>query len=134
MKNKITKTILFSLVAAALIAAPAVSRAEDSTNMPAATAPAPKKAQGYHGKVVAVDATAMTFTVGKTTIAVASTTKITKDGAPAVFADIAVGANVTGSYKKDADGKATATSIKLGQAKNKDVAPKAKQDASASPQ
>ena len=61
----------------------------------------------------------MTFTVGETTIAIASTTKITKDDQPAVFADITVGATVRGSYKKDADGKCTATSVKIGAAKAK---------------
>jgi hypothetical protein len=59
----------------------------------------------------------MTFTIGTNTIAIASTTKITKDGQPGVFADITVGATVRGSYKKDAEGKATATSVKVGEAK-----------------
>lgn len=109
---------LFSLVAAALIAAPSAVRAED-TAAPAApatteTKPAKQKnadAIPYHGKVVAVDATAMTITVGEDKLIVTTETKISKDGAKAKLADIVVGDKVTGSYKKGADGKMTAVSI-----------------------
>jgi len=121
MKNNIAKITLFSLIAAALVAVPAVSRAEDSTSTPAAAAPTPKKHGGtpIHGKVAAVDAAAMTFTVGTTTVSVTSDTKITKDGQPATFSDITVGAAVAGSYKKDDAGKLTATSVRVGEKKKK---------------
>ena len=124
MKNNIIKTSLFSLVAAALLAVPVVSRAADATNTPAATAPVPKKngALPFHGKVASVDATAMTFTVGTLTIAVTSTTKISMDGQPATFADITTGATVGGSYKKDAAGKLTAGSVRIGEKKKKAAA------------
>ena len=127
MKNniaKITKITCLTLIAAALVAVPAISRAEDSTNAPAAQAPVHKKSHGlpYHGKVSAVDANAMTFTVGKMTIGISSTTKITKDGKPAVFSDITVGENVTGSYKKGDDGKLTASSVKVTTPKKTDAA------------
>ena len=127
MKNqitKLTKITCFTLIAAALIAAPAVSRAGDSTNAPAAQAPATKKPHPlpYRGKVAAVDANAMTFTIGTRTFDIASTTKITKDGKPAVFSDITVGEYVTGSYKKGGDGKLTASSVKIGAPKKKDAA------------
>ena len=119
----LTKIACLTFVAAALIGAPAIVRAEDSTNAPAAQAPAPKKhGLPFHGKVASVDATAMTFTVGTMTIGINSTTKISKDGKPAVFADITVGENVTGSYKKDDEGKMTATSVKIGAPKKKDAA------------
>ena len=45
MKNKatnMTKTTCLALLAAALIATPAITRAQDSTNAPAAQTPAPK--------------------------------------------------------------------------------------------
>ena len=121
MKNNIAKITLFSLVTAALVAVPAVSRAEDSTNAPAKTQPALKKLTSlpFHGKVASVDATAMTFTVDTNTIAVTSTTKITKNGQPAVFADITTGETVGGSYKKDADGKLNATTVRIGEKKKK---------------
>ena len=120
MKNNIVKITLFALVTAALVALPAVSRAGDSTNAPTATAPAPKKhSVPFHGKVAAVDAAATTFTVGTTTIAVTSTTKITKDGKPATFAEITVGENIGGACKKDAAGKLDATSVRIGEKKKK---------------
>ena len=119
MKNNIAKITLFSLIAAALVAVPSVSRAGDATNAPAATTPAPKKHAGtpFHGKVVAVETNAMTFTVGTMTIAITSETKITKDGQPAVFADITVGEAVRGSYKKDDAGKLNATTVRIGENK-----------------
>src|ERR1017187_3681834 len=123
MKNNIAKITLFTLVAAALVAMPVASRAGDSTNTPppASTHPA-KKIGGlpFKGKVAAVDpAAAMTFTVGTMTIAVTSETKITKDGQPATFADITSGATVGGSCKKDAAGKLTATTVRIGEKKKK---------------
>ena len=122
MKNNLAKITLFSLIAAALVAASSVSRAEDSTNAPAATTPAPKKhSLPFKGKVASVDTNAMTFTIKNTTIAITSETKITKDGTPAVFADITVGATVSGSYKKDAAGKLNAASVKITEKKKKDV-------------
>jgi hypothetical protein len=123
MKNNIAKLTLFSLVAAALVAAPAISRAEDSTNAPAAAAPAAKKkVTPFRGNVAAVDAAATTFTVGTLTIAVTSETKITKAGQPATFADITVGEAVGGAYKKDDTGKLNATTVKIGAKKKKAAA------------
>jgi hypothetical protein len=101
MKKQIA---LFSIALAALIAVPAISSAQDSTNAAAATAPAKKKgALPFHGKISAVDTAAMTLTVGSLTINVTSTTKITKDGKPATLSDFAAGDSVAGSYKKDGD-------------------------------
>jgi len=121
MKTKLAKLTLkitfLACITAALAAMPAVSRADDATNTPAAT-PAPKKhALPFHGKVAAVDSAAMTFTVGTMTIGITSTTKITKDGQPAVFADITTGAMVRGSYKKDDEGKMNATLVRIGEMK-----------------
>ena len=62
MKKQIA---LFAIAAAALIAAPAVVRAQDAAPAkPDTTAPAAKKHSGtvFHGKVTAVDTTAMTLT------------------------------------------------------------------------
>ena len=91
MKKNIYKITVLSLFAAALVAMPALSRAE-GTNAPASTnqvAPAkPKKHEGlvFHGTVSAVDTNAMTLTVETRTFAVTSDTKITKDGKPATLA------------------------------------------------
>jgi hypothetical protein len=124
MKNTIARITCFAFIAAALTAMPTLSRAEDSTNAPAAPAPAPKKHNVIHGKVAAVDATALTFTVGETTIGITSTTRIIKDGKPAVFADITVGAEVASAYKKDDAGKLNAVSVRIGE-KKKPAAPAA---------
>ena len=121
MKTKLAKLTLkitfLACITAALAALPAISRADDSTNTPAAT-PAPKKhGLPFHGKVAAVDSAAMTFTVGTMTIGITSTTKITKDGQPAVFSDITTGEMVRGSYKKDDEGKMNATLVRIGEMK-----------------
>jgi hypothetical protein len=117
MKKQIIKLTL-SLFATAVIAAPMLSRAQDNgTNPPAApgqTAPVkPKQHESnvFNGKVIAVDAKAMTLTIGKRTFEVSSATKITKNGQPAILSDIAVGDKVGGAYKKTDDGKLAATTI-----------------------
>ncbi|HEY2329748.1 MAG TPA: hypothetical protein VGI63_08040 [Verrucomicrobiae bacterium] len=104
---------LYAIVAAALVAAPAAARAEDSaTNKPAALAP--KKHGGpFHGKVTAVDATAMTMTIKELTLNITSETKITKEGKPATLSDITVGESVGGTYRKNAEGKLNATVIRI---------------------
>ncbi len=111
---------LIAIAAAALIAAPATIHAQDAAK-PAATTPAPAKKKGtaVHGAVTAVDATAMTVTVGTKTYNVTSDTKITKDGQPATLADVTVGATVSITYKKDDAGKLTATAIHMGVKKKK---------------
>jgi hypothetical protein len=68
----------------------------------------------FNGKLVAVDTNAMTLTVGERTFEISSETIITKDGAPAILSDGVVGEPASGAFKKDADGKLTATSIHFG--------------------
>jgi hypothetical protein len=110
MKKQIA---LFSLVAAAFIAAPAVVLAQDT--------PAPAKKHEkhggtpFHGKVSTVDTAGSTFTVGQLTINVTPETKITKDGKPASLSDITVGEKVGGSYKKDEAGKLNAVTVHAGE-------------------
>jgi hypothetical protein len=120
MNKQIIKLIL-GLFATAIITAPVLSRAQDAgTNTPAPPAQnepvIPKKHENsvFRGKVGAVDAKAMTLTVGKRTFDVTSETKITKNGEPAVLSDIAVGDKVGGAYKKTDDGKLAATTINDG--------------------
>ncbi len=118
MKRNITPIVVASLFAVAIITTPALSRAADSTtNAPEQAAPAKPKKHAivpFHGKVAAVDANAMTLTVGKRTFVVTSETKITKDGKPATLADGVVGENVGGAYKKSEDGKLNATTVNFG--------------------
>jgi hypothetical protein len=118
MKRQILKIVTLSLFAAAIVAAPALSRAQDtSTNAPAVSTPKHKHGAPFHGAVSMLDTNAMTLTVGKLTVQVTSETKITKDGKPATLADGIVGEKVSGYYKKDADGKLNATTIHFGDKK-----------------
>jgi hypothetical protein len=120
VKNHLAKITAFGLVAAALALVPSISRSQDAsstTNAPAQTPP--KKHHGaipFHGKVVAVDTSAETLTVGKLILNVTSTTKISNatNGEPAILSDIIVGENVGGSYKKDAAGQLNAQTIHIG--------------------
>jgi hypothetical protein len=136
MKKIILKTTVSSLFAAAIVAAPASVRAQAAvTNAPATVSdptavstpavvtepPAPPvhKAKKhdhaeFNGTLAAVDTNAMTLTVGKHTFEINSETMITKAGKPATLADGVAGETVSGAYKKDADGKLTATSIHFG--------------------
>jgi hypothetical protein len=138
MKKTILKITALTLLAAAVIVVPASLRAQDamSTNAPAPvvdqppiqtpppisdlTTNAPVKKHQKHdhpmfnGTLTAVDTNAMTFTVGKRTYEISSETMITKAGEPATLADGVVGEKAAGTYKKDADGKLTATSIHFG--------------------
>ena len=117
MTKNISKIAVLSLLAAALVAMPALSRAEgSSTNAPAPAGqiPAQAKKHGllpFHGNLSAVDTKAMTFTVNTLTLQVTPDTRITKDGKSATLADGVVGQLASGAYKKTEDGKLTATSI-----------------------
>ena len=118
MKKQIA---LFAIVAAALITAPSVVRAEDKPSKPEAgtnAVPHAPKKHGvipFHGKVASVDAAAATVSVGTLTINITSETKITKNGKPATLSDITVGEKISGSYKKDEAGKLDASSINIGE-------------------
>lgn len=114
MKQITTKITLPLLIAAGLVALPALLRADDGSAPAAAPAatpatppPAPAPAPAKHGKhgltfkgsVEGIDTNAMTLTVGSRTFQITSATRITKDGQPAILADGVVGEPVSGSYK-----------------------------------
>ena len=110
---------LFSLVTAALIAAPSALRAEDTAAAPATTETTPAKKKNadaipYHGAITAIDTTGSTITVGENKITITPTTKISRDGNKAKLTDFAVGDKVTGSYKKSATGDLNALSLREG--------------------
>jgi hypothetical protein len=121
MTKNISKIAVLSLfTAAALVAMPALSRAEGtSTNAPASSGqtPAKPKPHGnlpFHGNLSAVDTKALTLTVGTLTLQVTSDTLITKNGKSATLADGVVGEQVSGAYKKTDGGKLNATSVHFG--------------------
>ena len=108
---------VLGLFVAAMVAAPALTRAADTAAAPAESAPAKAKKNNpiaFSGKVTAIDTNAMTLTVGKRTFEITPETKITKDGQPATLADAMVGEKSGGAYKKDDGGKLNAMTINLG--------------------
>src|SRR6266705_1975487 len=118
MKTSVLKATVLTLFAVAIVVAPAALRAAESTNAPAAGSEAASKHKKsehstlpFHGKLTAIDKNAMTLTVGERTFEITSETKITKDNVPATLEDGVVGEMVGGAYKKNADGKLTATMI-----------------------
>jgi hypothetical protein len=118
--KKLILSGLMGLLAVAVVGTPVALRAQDATNAPAKKTPAEKKTASvvklipFRGNVKAIDNNAKTLTVGKETFQITSGTKIIKMGKPATLADGAVGDQVGGQYKKDADGKLTATSVRFG--------------------
>ncbi len=143
MKIQIIKLSTLTLCAAAILAVPALSRAQETTNAPVAAippvaAPAPPAAAAetppapavptppakkhstkpaalpFHGTVTALDTNAMTLTVEKRTFNMTSETTVTKDDKPAVLSDGIVGEPVRGAYKKSADGKLDAVTVHFG--------------------
>ena len=124
--KRISKMTVLGLLAAALVALPALSRAGDAdTNAPGASERGPhgKPDKGdktgrhgtpFHGKLAAVDAKAMTLNVGTLVIHVTADTKVTKDGKPATLADGVVGEPVGGAYQKADDGQLNATMVHFG--------------------
>ena len=120
MKATMLKITVLGLFAVAVVTAPAITRAQDATNAPAA-AEAPvkhKKSERatlpFSGKLSALDTNAMTLTVGARTFEITSETKITKGGQPATLSAGAVGEPVGGAFKKTSDGKLIATTIHFG--------------------
>jgi hypothetical protein len=121
MKKHIAEITTLSLLVASVIAAPALSRAADaSTNALGSSGQTVTPKPGihsvipFHGKVTAVDANAMTLTVGNLTFQVTSDTKISKEGKPAKLSDGVVGEQVRGAYKKSEDGKLHAVTVHFG--------------------
>ncbi len=128
MTKNISRITLLGLFTAALVALPALAHAQ-SSNAPASSdqteSGKPKKhGVPFHGKVGAVDAKAMTLTVGTMVIHITADTKITKDGQPATLADGVAGEPVGGAYMKTDDGKLNATVVHFGaKAESKPKAP-----------
>ena len=119
MKKSTFRLAAFALLTAAIVIAPTsgfgAEKKEEKPAAPAGEAGKPKNDMPpFRGKVSAIDKAAMTFTVGERTFQVTSDTKITKGGKPAALQDAVVGEEVGGRYKKSADGKMVALSVRFG--------------------
>jgi len=122
MKNHISKIMVLSLSAAALLLMPVLTRAQDANdkNTPSTsdqtTNPKPAK-HGiipFHGKIDTVDTSAMTLKVGARTFEITADTKIFNNGEPATLSDGKAGEPVRGTYKKTEAGKLEAVTVHFG--------------------
>lgn len=120
MRNGMIVLGVGAILAMAIYAAPLTTLAADiSAKVPGSIEPpAHTKKSGastaYRGKVSAVDASGMTLTVGKLVLEVSPDTRIIKNGHPATLDQGTVDEIVSGSYRKEADGKLHAVSIRFG--------------------
>ena len=116
---KLNKLTLVSLLTMALMGMAVSTQAEDQKSAPTPTVPAPHRDKiPFHGKLAAVDKTAMTITLeGKETqrvFQITSDTRITKTGQPATLDDAMVGEEVAGTFKKTEAGRMEALSVRFG--------------------
>jgi len=126
MKNAFIKpaNILLFLLAFALLPFTPSLRAQTQTNKAPAgkksssaspTAAEKKQSAGpFHGKLLALDKSARTITVGKRTFQVTPETKIIKNEKPATLNDGVVDDVVSGYFKTSSDGKLTLTTLRFG--------------------
>jgi hypothetical protein len=121
MKNNVTKIIHLSLFAAALLAMPALVRAQDAKTDAAPASDqattAKHKTHGtipFHGKLTDVDTSAKTLAVGNRTFEITAGTKIYNNGEPANLSDGKVGEPVRGTYQKTESGKLEALTVHFG--------------------
>jgi hypothetical protein len=132
MIKNILKAGAYGLLSLSILALPIAASAQ-STNKPAVEKKSAKKdsAKGhaFHGKLVSVDKTEKSISVGKSTYFVTSDTKITKDGKPAVLEDGVVGEECGGYVKTNTTGKAVLTSLRFGAAPDKKSTKSEKTDA-----
>ncbi len=121
MKLNSLKLSVLTLCAAAMLVMPMLSRAQSTTNAPAASNPAQPKHHGkvmpFRGNLVSTDTNAMSFVVGTLNFQVTSDTIIKKDGKPATLADAVVGQPARGAYTKQSDGTLDVVSVNFGQKK-----------------
>lgn len=123
---KVPAVYLAALIAGALfVSAPFQAVAQDGKEKPKTEGKEKPKRDTYpyQGKVKSSDKTAMTITLeGKEkerVIGVTSETRITNQGKPATFADVAAGEIVRGQVKKTPEGKENAVSVFIGPAPEK---------------
>ena len=121
MKTKMSGIALVSLLTTLLAFAPTLGLAEEKKlEKAAAEKKEPSKGEKkegripFHGKLVAVDKTAKTITVGERTFQITSESKLSKAGKPATLDDAAVGDEVAGNYQKAEDGKLHAKTVRFG--------------------
>ncbi len=116
--------LTITILSAALIGstAPAAEKnAEAKTAAEASAAASPEKKRDiipFHGKIASVDPAAKTVTLegkeAQRVVTVTDTTKLKKGDGAATWDDLKAGEDVGGSYKKTADGKMEALTLRVG--------------------
>jgi len=125
MMNSILKTGAATLLALAIIGAPAQLLAQTTNALPPAKKSSTAKktdaktdkqtaAHPFHGKLAGVDKVAKSIQIGKTTYYVTSETKITKGTERATLNDGVIGEEASGYVKPGDGGKMVATSLRFG--------------------
>jgi len=120
MKNSLTNTILFGLVASAIACAPLTSRAQEDKKgkgeekSGAAAGEKSDRPIPFRGKIDSVDKTAKTVKVGERVFKVTSDTRIRKGGQDATLDDAVAGEDIGGSYRRATDGTLNAVSLRFG--------------------
>ena len=118
MIKRILKLSALCILAGAIASLPLQASAQttNKADKKAAASKTDKKpaAHPFHGKLSAIDKTAKTITVGKTSYQISSETKITKDGKPAMLEDGVIGDEVGGYVKPNDAGVMVATSVRFG--------------------
>ncbi|HYG34901.1 MAG TPA: hypothetical protein VEC99_08965 [Clostridia bacterium] len=123
LHSRLLKLCFGLLLLAVLIGSSGQAMAQVTNKAPAARSNAaesretPKRKPGagpFHGKLLALDKTAKTITVGKRTFYLTSATKIRKGDSPATLEDGVVGEIVSGYVKPAEDGRLMATTVNLG--------------------
>jgi hypothetical protein len=112
MSKFIVKLSLLTLLAMAVAGTPVALRAQATNNTPQRKI-SPKRIYPFHGRLKAIDNSAKTISLANETIQINSETMITKSAKPATLEDGVVGDEVSGSYRKDADGKLNAVSLRF---------------------
>jgi len=113
MNKSLLRISLLALLAIAVAGTPVALRAQ-STATNATTQKRLKRVTPFRGKLKAIDNTAKTISIGNETIYITSETRITKAGKPATLEDGAVGDDVAGACRKDAEGKINALTLRFG--------------------
>ncbi len=113
-KKFILKLSLLGLLAVAVAGTPLALREQTTSTNAVPKKKTSNRILPFHGKLKAIDNTATTITVGTETIQITSETKSTKLGKPATLEDGTVGDDVAGAYRKDAEGKSDAVSLRFG--------------------
>jgi len=106
-----TKFSLMGLLAVVMAGTSIELRAQTTNALPPGFIKIDKDRSPFRGKIKSIDKEANTITVKDETIEITPDTIITRRSKPVTLADGAPGETVSGTYRKDADGKLKAVDL-----------------------